>query len=242
LKGLGKRILDFCAQSEIIPITRTIPKSREALFELLKSSHGLISFDEFSAINLEAASLGIPVFLVNPLFENRCRQNFSVSRFQSMICLDADEFLRMVSLGLQQKLSPLGLEDLVGSNTATLANWKLLLEDPAKFSAHMVTPRALCDFQRYTRSLKRRRIISIHFGGQAGSGWLASNYVAAISAGKIRPMLSVCARMLDYTYICFGPFLIVLERLPILRCLIVKVRKQRLLPSYKSGQAIYSLQ
>jgi hypothetical protein len=241
LKGLESKILALCGRSEIIPITRTIPKKRSMLIDLLKSSHGLISFDEFSAINLEAASLGIPVFLVNPLFDPTCRQRFSVEKFQSMVCQDADEFLRLVCLRMEQKLSSMQLEDLLASNHQTLINWKSLLENPAKFSGRRVTPESLSSLRKYTRSLKRRRIISTHYGGQAGSSWLASSYIADLSAGRIRLPLIVCARILDYAYIFIGPFLIGLERLPILRRLVAKLRRDKLLPVYKSGQATYAL-
>jgi len=241
LKGLDNQILDLCAQSEIIPITRTIPKTRAMLIKLLKSAHGLISFDEFSAINLEAASLGIPVFLVNPLFEQRCRQYFSVEAFQSMVCQNADKFLQLVSLRMQHKLSSMQLEDLVVCNHATLANWKSLLENPSQYPAHKVTHQSLSRFHQYTRSLKNRRTISVHYGGQAGSSWLSSSYYADLSAGRIRFKLIALAHILDYLYIFFGPFLIGLERFPVLRRLLARKSRENLLPVYRSGQATYSL-
>ena len=236
-----KKILGLCSKSEIVPITRAAPAPRASLIELLQSAHGLISFDEFSAINLEAASLGVPVFLASPLFEQRCRQNFAVEKFKSMVCLDPAEFYRLVSIRMEHKLFPMELDDLVASNQATLANWKSLLEDPSKFPAHKVTPEAICEFRRYTRSLKRRRAISVHFGGQAGSSWLVSSYVAALSSGRIGSILMVSARLLDYAYICIGRFLIGLERLPMIRRLITKTRSLQLLPVYKSGQRTFSL-
>jgi hypothetical protein len=242
LKGIkNNKILDLCSKSELVPITRATPATRASLIELLQSSHGLISFDEFSAINLEAASLGVPVFLANPLFEQRCRQNFAVEKFQSLICLDAAEFFRLVSIRMEHKLFPMELDELVAPNQSTLANWKLLLDDPSKFSAHRVTPEAICELRRYTRSLKRRRAISVHYGGQAGSSWLASSYVAALSTGRIGLILMVSVRILDYAYICIGQFLIGLERLPILRRLIANTRSSQLLPVYKSGQRTFSL-
>ena len=71
LKKLPKNIRNLFAEYDIQLITRVFPSTRKELFYLLLNSDAFISFDELTQINLEAASLGMPVFIANPLFPEK---------------------------------------------------------------------------------------------------------------------------------------------------------------------------
>ena len=65
LKKLPKNIRNLFAEYDIQLITRVFPSTRKEVFYLLLNSDAFISFDELTQINLEAASLGMPVFIAN---------------------------------------------------------------------------------------------------------------------------------------------------------------------------------
>lgn len=225
IKALPQPVLDICKGSEIFPITRTTPPIRFQLFDLLSSVDCMITFDELSAINLEAAALGVPVLLANPLFPPLCRQAFSVSRLKERVVCDVEEFLCLVSLRRQNKLKSWIPDDLLRFNHSTLASWVDLLTAAHMSERYEVKKESIIRFRDYTQSLSSKRVISFHNGGQAGGAWLASRFIAKISTGGRSPALMILIRTLDCLYLYFWPFLLFMERLPGVRNIFTKRRK-----------------
>jgi len=238
-KKLTRRILDLCRESEIIMITRASPSSRRKLFELLSSSDGLITFDEFSALNLEAAALGLPVFLANPLFPERCRARFSIGKLQDYVVADDEKFCELIAQRRQNKLDPWDLSELTSLNDATLDAWQSLLRVPFAFSDHVVTPDAASRFNDHTKMLTDKRIISVDNGGQAGGVWMSTFYISAISKGRHYKAIMMAARILDYCYMIFGRPIKILEKMPIVRKFLRMKSVDGLLVSYNHGEKIY---
>ena len=99
LRRLPANLLALTRSSEVLLITRAHPETRAELFALLADCDGLINFDELSQLNLEAASLQIPVFLANRLFPDRCLDRFSVQRLREAVTGDPESFLQQVHQG-----------------------------------------------------------------------------------------------------------------------------------------------
>lgn len=241
LRDLPADILSLCKQSEIIPIKRNLPPTRSQLFNLLVNVDCMISFDEFSALNLEAAALGIPVFLANPLFPSVCRQLFAITCLKDRVVADESDLLRLIVDRQKNCLSPWPLEYLYSANNATLSLWIELLNDSEKFKAERVNPNSILRFKNYSKYLKNKNIISIHNAGQAGSSWLTSWYISSLSSGIIgRPLLLAIA-ILDVIYIYFWPALLFVERLPLVRNLITKKRQNKHTYSFIQGSKIFDI-
>ena len=96
LTKLPKNIRELFLDYESVFITRTIPKSRKEYFHILSNSDGLISFDEMTQTNLEAASLGLPVFIANPIFPKKCLSNFTINKLQKRITHSPYKFIEMI--------------------------------------------------------------------------------------------------------------------------------------------------
>lgn len=242
LRSLPPEVLSLCKNSEVIPITRNSPPTRAQLFDLLTSADGMISFDEFSAINLEAASLGIPVFLANPLFPPKCRQKFTIGCLKERVVDDASHFLHLVSLRRENTLAPWPVEDMFIENQATMSAWRDLLSSSTKCISQEVHINAITRFGNYTKALKRKRIISIHNAGQAGGTWLSSAFISAVSQGRNDRALLRQIALLDYLYMYFWPLLLIIERLPLIRLIIAKKRESKLLFAFIGGSRVYHIE
>lgn len=96
LTKLPKNIRELFLDYESVFITRTNPKSRKEYFHILGNSDGLISFDEMTQTNLEAASLGLPVFIANPIFPKKCLSNFTIHKLQKRITHSPHKFVEMI--------------------------------------------------------------------------------------------------------------------------------------------------
>ena len=82
---------------------------------------GLISFDELTQTNLEAASLGIPVYLANPLFPKNCLKKFNIQDFRERITSSPEKFISMLKKDF--KLKPFDVNYLKSSNKITINNF-----------------------------------------------------------------------------------------------------------------------
>jgi len=127
LRRLPDQLLALTRASEILTITRDQPHTREDLFGLLSQSVGLISFDELSQLNLEAASLQIPVFLANRLFPDRSLDNFVVKRLADWLTSDPVAFMDMIQGGRGNLAHSWTFADLMIANADTLASFRGLV-------------------------------------------------------------------------------------------------------------------
>jgi hypothetical protein len=208
LKRLPELLLDACSRFQIKLITRSAPTTRKELFRLMKCSHGLITFDELTNLNLEAASMGLPVFLANPLFPVESRQQFSISGYIENVCLTAEVFLHRVEERISGSFSTISVNDLLGCNIATVEMIERIIENQDEARQFLVRDCDRLKYRLYVESLKRKRVIFAHIGGHAGGSLLFKSYCYQLQKGKISPPLLLGIRMLDYLY-CHLNFLLV---------------------------------
>jgi hypothetical protein len=208
LKRLPEKLLDFCSRSQINMITRSTPRTRKELFSLMTSCHGLISFDELTNLNLEAASVGLPVFLANPLFSVASRQQFSVSSYIDHVCLDADEFLRRVYNRMNGIFGTIKASDLLSNNSKTIDMIEKIIANDQDAPQFIVRDHDRLNYRQYVKSLKRRRVIFTHIGGHAGGSLLFNWYCRQVQLGKNSSTMLLVTRVLDYLYCYLNIFLV----------------------------------
>jgi hypothetical protein len=220
LKRLPELLLDACSRSQINLITRSTPPTRKELFSLMKSSHGLISFDELTNLNLEAASVGLPVFLANPLFSEASRQQFSIPDYLVNVTMDASVFLGRVQERLNGRYNTISPSNLLSHNLATLEMIeRIIIADP-KSRQFIVQDSDRLNYRYYAKTLKRQRVIFTHIGGHAGGSLLFKCYCHQVSRGNTSSALLAIIRAMDNLY-CYLNFLLV--PLTLLSIRIIKV-------------------
>ena len=176
---LNKNLSQFLLKYQIEVITRTKPKHKSDYFNSLLGCDGLISFDELTQTNLEAASLGIPVYLANPLFPKNCLEKFNIQELSARITSSPEKFISMLKKE-DFKLKPFDVDYLKSSNKITINNFinivtgDLLLKPLQK--------KQINSYKKYSRTLMSKKVIFPYVnGGQAPSSLLIKNYVNNIS-------------------------------------------------------------
>lgn len=182
LKMLPELIRKLCVKYEINLITRKFPSSRKEYFRLLDESIGLMSFDEMSQTNLEAASLGIPVFIVNSLFPEKSIEKFIVKKYTERITRSAEVFFEMVS-NKNKRFPKLKQTYLESFNDASFKKIVGLIKN--KESYEKVTESSLNNFKIHTKGLKKKNLIFPFFlWGETFGIVLVSVYLANIKNNK----------------------------------------------------------
>ena len=201
LRRLPANLLALTRSSEVLLITRAHPETRAELFALLADCDGLINFDELSQLNLEAASLQIPVFLANRLFPDRCLDRFSVQRLREAVTGDPESFLQQVHQGQISASRPWTQDDLLATNQATVSAIKDLIARNTQQS--LIREQTQIQLLKtYTHQLKQRRAIypNINMAESGGTLALAEylQYVKGTSDNDEKILLKI--RILDATF------------------------------------------
>ncbi|MCX6973187.1 MAG: hypothetical protein NTZ94_02610 [Verrucomicrobia bacterium] len=201
LRRLPASLLVLTRSSEVLLITRAHPETRAELFALLADCDGLISFDELSQLNLEAASLQIPVFLANRLFPDRCLETFSVQRLQEAVTGNPERFIHQVHQRHSTASKPWPQDDLLAANQATVSAIKGLIGRPTQQS--LIREKSqLQQLKAYTRQLKQRRAIYANVNMAESGGTLALpdylNYMKGTRHNDESILLKI--RILDTTF------------------------------------------
>ena len=127
---------------------------------ILLSSKALITFDELTQLNLEAASLGIPVFSVNSLFDNFCMSKFPISKLQNLITSDPNYF-KDLYLNNFQKKATLHAKDLLEEDETTFLNiYKFIIGEN---KIHQVSNLDIRRYKKWTSFSKKKRFIISSF-------------------------------------------------------------------------------
>ena len=201
LRRLPASLLALTRSSQVLLITRAFPKTRPELFAVLADCDGLINFDELSQLNLEAASLKIPVFLANRLFPDRCLETFSVRGLQEAVTGDPEHFIHQVHHRHSTASTPWPQANLLASNQATVSAIKDLIEHNSKQSL-IQQQGQIQQLKTYTKQLKQRRSIYANVNMAESGGTLALpdylNYVKGTSDNDERILLKI--RILDTTF------------------------------------------
>ena len=156
--------MDLFNKEDIHLITRSYPEKRSDLFKILLSSKALITFDELTQLNLEAASLGIPVFSVNSLFDSVCMSKFPISKLQNLITSDPNYFEDLYLRNIPDNKFLLK-QDLLEEDDTTFQNiYKFLIGEN---KLHQVNNLDIKRYKKWTSYLKRKDILYPHVGGES---------------------------------------------------------------------------
>ena len=174
LTKLPKSIRELFPEYKVEIITRIRPRSRTNYFKSLIYCDGLITFDAITQTNLEAASLGIPIFLANPLFPDESLENFSIKKFKSRITKSPDVFLSMVK---SEKFPA----DILDKNYLESKNAITLKKFVGIFSREIVleklSKKNIKDIKSYSNKLNSKKIILPFINsGQAPSSLFINLY------------------------------------------------------------------
>ena len=174
LCALDKKIKDLFPNYTIEIITRLRPSVRSEFFDLLVNCDGLISFDELSQTNLEAASLGIPVYFPNPLFKDKCIKKFNLKDFEYRFITSPEKFISIINKPYKT-LKTLDINYLTSPNKNTLENLIKIIN--GELSIEPLNKTDIKRYKSYTKSLKEKKIIYPYINsGQAPSSLFINKY------------------------------------------------------------------
>ena len=164
IRKIPDKIMDLFCKENIQLITRNYPDKRNELFKILLSSKALITFDELTQLNLEAASLGIPVFSVNSLFDNFCMSKFPISKLQNLITSDPNYFKDLYLNNLHNKTT-IQAKDLLEEDETTFLNiYKFIIGEN---KVYQVSNLDIKRYKEWTSFLKSKDFLYPHLGGQS---------------------------------------------------------------------------
>ena len=198
LRRLPDSLLSLTRSSEILLITRDRPRTREALFEQLLLCDGLISFDELSQLNLEAASLRIPVFLANRLFPDSCLDNFAIKRLREWLTSDPHVFTSLIQVRGCDSRDAWSVDDLMSENSGTVSAFH-------KLAKHSLPETIVCSQQQikqlkaYGDELRRTRAICANqkVGHSGGALLLLGDYAQYLQSSSRKGGIFLKIRTLD---------------------------------------------
>lgn len=231
---LPENIRRTLANSEIKLITRIEPQSRKDYFNFLLNSDGLISFDEISQTNLEAASLGLPVFIANKCFPSASIDNFSISDLKNRITSSSHKFLSMIN---QEKFCPYKVDYLERYNKLTFLNIKNILNNK-HIPIKKLNKDNIKEFKVYSNNLKQKNaILPIVNGGQSPSSIFINNYIDNIGNSSKFNLICILLNQLDNLGL-------ILDKLKLIRVverifIFILIEKIYLLPLLKIKKFIY---
>lgn len=196
LRSLPMELQRFLFGAEITLFTRTSPKSRRKLFRELQRCDGMISFDELTQLNLEAATMGVPVFLAHRLFPPESLELLPVP-LTGYVTNSASEFIERVGQRRSGRLKPLRLLNTNQINEDCIRQFETLIADSA-VSAAMGHSQRIAQLTRFGTQLRSKRILLPCDNGQAPSARLAGKYVLSFSYSRnVHRLVSSVALAMD---------------------------------------------
>jgi len=181
LRPLPRTLHRYLLPFQVVPITRSFPKTRSSLLRLLDHSKGLITCDPMTNLYLEAATLGLPTFLLSDPFPSRCYAQFPVD-LRPWLTNSASDFISLLRLqGTRSKL-PCTTLYLFNNNATDL--FKLLLLDPEPYSARVftVSRQTLREIECYRRDLSNTCSIQVVNNGQSSSSAYLDLYLQSLKS------------------------------------------------------------
>ena len=192
---LDEDIKNLFPNYKIEIITRKKPSIRSEYFNLLVNCDGLISFDELTQTNLEAASLGIPVYIPNPIFKNKCIRKFDLKVLKERITSSPEIFIS----NIKKADTPFEIFDinyLRSSNKKTIDNFIKIIK--GELIIHPLTKIDIKRFKKYTKNLNSEKTFSpIINGGQSLSSLLIEIYIHNLMNRKRYPYLKNLLKLID---------------------------------------------
>ena len=179
LRAIPKDIQEYMYGSNIKIITRTFPATRKKLFQLISKLDGLITFDELTQLNLEAASLGVPVFVANQLFPAKCLKMFPVN-LSDMMTSRSERFIYNVIKRRQGKTKGIPDESMKILNESTISRLINVLNKDEWAWTESYKSRVE-DIFKFGKSLRKKHALYPFFQGQSAGASLIKFYIFSIS-------------------------------------------------------------
>ncbi|ABM76902.1 Hypothetical protein P9303_01471 [Prochlorococcus marinus str. MIT 9303] len=190
LKALPRNLHRNLLHYEVTLVTRSFPSTKAELTDLLINSSGLISCDPMTNLNLEAAMLGLPVYLLANPFPAEYFRNFPVDLSYSITDSAEDFIVRLADKGPLKQLRTVGME--LKSRSAVDIFDLLLLNPPLHndhaldhaltlpVGAYRVNESTLYQIEQYRKFLMRSRTIQALKEGQSFSSAFLGEYVDSL--------------------------------------------------------------
>ena len=184
LKKLPHQLLSFCKDFNITIISRHCPATRKELLDAIVSCDGLISFDELSQLNLEAASLGTPVLIANKLYESKVIEDFPIA-INRFVTQDPNVFIsRVLSGATNSKAAYLSSHDVLSCNVSTVDKIAKLLSSLPFLDeiAYAKQQEKLSNFGRRLRA--QHALLPIWSGQSPGAHFFFALYSWSLHQGR----------------------------------------------------------
>ena len=182
LKALPEELRALMVDADIRVISRTSPKTRADLFALLSSLDGLVTFDEISQLTLESASIGIPVFIANPLFPRDSCLMFPLP-IEDFATSDHNEFIERIQKRRLNQTRQISISTLYTRNHDTINR---ILEDLrcSDWEWTNTTAERYHNIARFGRDLNQKNRIAPYYAGQSAGTYLFRLYLASLTYSK----------------------------------------------------------
>lgn len=176
LKSLPRSLHRYLLSYDIELITRSSPATKVELIQLLKDSSGLISCDPMTNLNLEAATLGVPVYLTGNPFPYRCFSQFPAD-LSDLITDSPGSFIQHLSAKAPvRQLNGAGLKQK--SKTAVeLSQLLTAFPEPYAATQYVVDQDTLCEIESYRKRILRSRTIQALADGESLSASFTTEYL-----------------------------------------------------------------
>ncbi len=199
IKKLPLEIRKLFRKYNINLISRTYPIKRSGMFKFLLKSIALITFDELTQLNLEAASIGLPVFVANQIFPDFVYEKFPVKSLGERVTSNPQHFLELLEKSNNNKLNKFNISDLIQNDKKTFNYiYEVLTQND---SLLRIGSEDLKRFKSWTFFLKNKNMIHPHLdGGQSAGSLLINKYCSNLINQKNSALLHI--RILIFEEIC----------------------------------------
>jgi hypothetical protein len=179
LRKLPLALYNYIYGAEFLLFTRQLPKSRCKLFKELLRCDGLISFDELSQLNLEAATLGIPIYFPSSIFPEATYKNFPIpiGRYQSF---SHEMFIKNIEIRRCGKTKYLTKID-IQSNNADCVNQFETLINTSEQSFTSYSKEGVNEISQFGKQLKAKKLLIPIKNGQSPGSALVEIYISSLS-------------------------------------------------------------
>lgn len=215
---INNKLREYLSNYQIEAITRINPKQKSEYFNMLLNCDGLISFDEMSQTNLEAASLGIPVYVANPLFPEKCIRKFNIKELEKRVTSRPEIFISM--LEKESFISnPFDVNYLKSFNSNTIKKFVDIFNGDIDLKP--LNKNEIGLLKKYSKSLRLKQVIYPYVNsGQSPSSLLIKPFIKNIINKNKYKNIQLWITVFDSV----GHFLYKLGLIRICEILILKIK------------------
>ena len=184
LRKLPLELYNYIYGAEFLLFTRQLPKSRSKLFQALLRCDGLISFDELSQLNLEAATLGLPVYFPSSIFPETTYKNFPIpiGRYQTF---SHDIFIKILEMRRSGKTKNLTKIDIQSNNADCINQFEALINaSEQRFTSY--SKKGVNEIRQFGKQLKAKKLLIPIRNGQSPGSALIEIYISSLSSSYFK--------------------------------------------------------